>query len=249
MASVDTTVFLDVNRLARRTMWAHGFMRLFAGYIGLALLALLVAAAFNRARGGWPRPPTVRVAAVLWIPVAALAAFGLGLAVCHIVGRIPPYDALTHAELLVPKAHGFSLPSGMAAVAGAVATGLWLARDYALAVIATLDGLALAFSQVYVGAHYPGDVVAGLGLGLVVAAVGYVLAGQSLEALVESVGRGRLGALVGVRNAVPLVTSGPASRPPVLAATGTVRVIESSQLGRRLSTTLEGGQGEKLPSS
>ena len=56
------------------------------------------------------------------------------------------------------------MPSDHAVVAGAVIVGVLL-YNWRLGLAATVAGLALAFDRVYVGAHYPGDVPAGLVLG------------------------------------------------------------------------------------
>jgi undecaprenyl-diphosphatase len=47
--------------------------------------------------------------------------------------------------------------------------------SWQLGVVTTLVALLIAFSRVYVGVHYPQDVLAGLGLGAAVVAVGYFL--------------------------------------------------------------------------
>jgi membrane-associated phospholipid phosphatase len=67
-------------------------------------------------------------------------------------------------HLLVDKTKDFSFPSDHATVAGAVAAGLFLVNRR-LGLIAIIAALAMAFARVYVGAHYPGDVAAGLVLG------------------------------------------------------------------------------------
>jgi membrane-associated phospholipid phosphatase len=54
-------------------------------------------------------------------------------------------------------------------IAGAFVVGLWLI-DKRLGAIGALLALLLAFARVYVGVHYPGDVVAGLLIGGAIAA-------------------------------------------------------------------------------
>jgi undecaprenyl-diphosphatase len=138
----------------------------YAVYGGAVLLGLLLIVAWWRARSssGFAE----RVPATIWAGAATIIAVGVAQPINHLVGRIRPYYTLHHVELLVPKAHDFTFPSDHATVAGAVICGLWLSKDRLLAWTATVAGLLLAFDRVYVGAHYPGDVLGGLALGAVV---------------------------------------------------------------------------------
>jgi undecaprenyl-diphosphatase len=77
---------------------------------------------------------------------------------------------MPHVEVLVAKAHDYTFPSDHAVVAGTVIAGMWLVSKR-LAWIATVVGLVLGFARVYVGAHYPSDVVAGLLLGAAICLV------------------------------------------------------------------------------
>lgn len=80
-----------------------------------------------------------------------------------------PVERIAHR---VPLSSSF--PSGHSASAAAFAVGL-ACEVPALAVpVAALAG-GVAFSRVYTGVHYPGDVIAGAALGATVAAVGKVL--------------------------------------------------------------------------
>jgi undecaprenyl-diphosphatase len=74
-----------------------------------------------------------------------------------------PIGRLLHRELTT---HSF--PSGHSASAGAFVTGVALESPLAGAVLAPV-GLAVGYSRVHVGVHYPGDVVAGLAAGAAVA--------------------------------------------------------------------------------
>lgn len=90
------------------------------------------------------------------------------------VDRPRPYDA-DGAERVVAVPAGSSWPSGHPAVTAAVATALAprLRRSALLGAVGLTAHVAL--SRVYVGVHYPSDVVAGAGLG--------VLAGSAVGAL------------------------------------------------------------------
>jgi undecaprenyl-diphosphatase len=106
--------------------------------------------------------------------VLATAAAGLALLVnqpiAHSVDRLRPYLAHpAHAHLLISRSHDPSFPSDHAAGAFALAFGIWL-YDRTLGAVLLAIGAVLAFSRVYVGTHYPGDVVAGALIGMAVAA-------------------------------------------------------------------------------
>lgn len=83
----------------------------------------------------------------------------------HIFQRPRPFETFPGVELLVIPPHSFSFPSGHAA--NAFASGLVLARKIpVLAWPALILAAVMAFSRVYVGVHYPLDVLAGSLLGV-----------------------------------------------------------------------------------
>ena len=199
---MGTSLYLDLNRLARRSHWAHGFMAAYAEKAaspvgaGLLVLAALLLGAWLVARH---RPEGV--AGALWGGLGALVALGAQQAVAPLLDEPRPYQVLHHVELLVP-ASGAPLPDARTAMAGAVVTGLYLARRHWLASIALVAALLLAFARVYVGADYPADVAAGLGFGAAVELVLWPLCGWLLGRLVEGLAAGPLGVVV-AGNAVP----------------------------------------------
>ena len=84
------------------------------------------------------------------------------------VGRDRPPLADPEPETLVRLPSTYSFPSGHSTVAFACATVLALAVPR-LAVPLYLLATVIAFSRVYVGVHYPLDVVAGAALGVGIA--------------------------------------------------------------------------------
>lgn len=164
---MDGSVFRWVNRLANRTGWAHGFFTTYANY-GIALFAALLLVAYLDAR---QHNDLRAVTGSVWAGGAVLIALGIGQLVGGAVNRARPYETMTGVHVLIDKTTDFSLPSDHATVVGAVAMGLLLANRR-WGIVAAILAVLMAFARVYVGAHYPGDVLAGLALGALVAAAG-----------------------------------------------------------------------------
>ncbi len=81
------------------------------------------------------------------------------------VGEERPAFRYPHPRALVHVPHDGSFPSGHAATSFACATVLARAAPR-LAVPLYVLAAAIAYSRVYVGVHYPFDVVAGAALGI-----------------------------------------------------------------------------------
>jgi membrane-associated phospholipid phosphatase len=175
---MDGSLFHWFNRLANRTGWAHGVLTAYAKY-GISLFALLLLATYLDGR----RNDDVRaVAGSVWAAGATLIALGIGQLIGGAIDRARPYEAMTGIHLLVDKTTDFSYPSDHATVVGAIAAGLMFTNRRGGRVAAAL-AVVMAFARVYVGAHYPGDVLAGLALGAAVAAVGRLVAVPQLTRL------------------------------------------------------------------
>jgi membrane-associated phospholipid phosphatase len=94
-----------------------------------------------------------------------LILIGTGYAVKGLDGRLRPYDALEGVRLLVPRESDYSFPSGHTLIVAGGAVVAWIMLKRWLAAILTVEASLVAFSRIYVGVHYPMDVVGGALLG------------------------------------------------------------------------------------
>ena len=130
------------------------------GYAGLVWVALAPPLAVWSRRG--VLATTLVVAGTVW--AADLIATGLKAA----FDRPRPFETIPEADPLLGGIVAASMPSGHAATsfAGAVILAFFVPRAapflFALAVL-------ISFSRVYVGVHYPLDVLAGAAVGAAVA--------------------------------------------------------------------------------
>ena len=183
----NTSLFLSVNDFARSTPWLHGPLVLYAGY-GLVVFAGLLVAGWWIARRD--NDPT-RMAAAVWAPLGMLLAVALNQPIVAWVNECRPYVSLPDILVLATPTTDPAFPSDHAVMAGAVTAGLFLVGRR-LGLIAGLAAVLMAFSRVYVAAHYPLDVAVGLVLGAAVTLAGYALLGRILVRVVVAVQGTRL---------------------------------------------------------
>ncbi len=177
LRNLDDRLFFDINSLARHTGWLHEPMLTYAQY-GIVIFGLLLFAGLVMTR----HAPSRHLARAGWTGLAALIAVAVNQPLTHLVNEARPYTTHPHALLLASRSNDLSFPSDHAVMAGAVAAGLWLVSRR-LALVATAAAAVMAFARVYVGAHYPWDVIGGLTVGASVAVLGWLLLGTPLVAL------------------------------------------------------------------
>ena len=97
-----------------------------------------------------------------------------------LVQRIRPCFALEHVRLLVHQPRSYSFASSHAANSAAVVSMIWIFFHRGVMVeklftgIMILYALLISLSRAYVGVHYPGDLLAGMVIGVWAASLVYL---------------------------------------------------------------------------
>ncbi|MFF3366563.1 phosphatase PAP2 family protein [Streptomyces misionensis] len=204
----DVELLYDINGLAKDA--PHWFDRAmeFVGEYGLLLaMVLLVVWCWwsVRRRGG--EDVASSMAALVWAPLAAGIAVLVNIPIRGFVERPRPFVDHQGLDVLVAGKTDFSFVSDHATLTMALGVGLFVAnRKFGIVGI----GLALleGFCRVFMGVHYPTDVIGGFALGTAVALLLAPLASALLTPLMRAVERSpRAGLLVRRRTAaeVPVV--------------------------------------------
>lgn len=105
----------------------------------------------------------------------------VNVALKNIIDRIRPYERIQDLKLLIGVQSDSSFPSGHSAACFSVAVVLLIRVDKKLSIPVLLVSTVIAFSRLYVGVHYPSDVLAGIGVGTLVACLSCLLARKYLD--------------------------------------------------------------------
>jgi membrane-associated phospholipid phosphatase len=191
-SSVDGSVYSDVVRLAQHSPgWLDDTVSAWSTY-GLAVFAVLAALGWWRARHTGATAAVIALA----VPVVVVLAYGVDAVLKLAVREDRPCQSL-HVRTLeaCPAPGDWSFPSNHAAIAAAAAVALvFVSRR--LGAVAVVAALAMGVSRVWVGAHYPHDVLAGLVVGALVAFGAMSAARRQADTLARWLTARRLGALL-----------------------------------------------------
>ena len=108
--------------------------------------------------------------------VIMMAALLVDVLLCNVfiknlVARTRPYEVVDGLKLLIEKQSDYSFPSGHTGSSFASAIVLWKELPKKYGVMALIVAVLIAYSRLYVGVHYPSDVLAGVVIGTVLALV------------------------------------------------------------------------------
>jgi len=167
---VNGSLFDAINELAGHSAIADDVMRAAAQYLILAIAGVV---AIHWVVGG--RPERARNQAMV---VGAVVAVLVGLATTSLIQHFyvhpRPFVDRRDVILLINHSPDASLPSEHTVVAFALAGAALWSRRLLLGSGLLLAAVVLGFARIYTGLHYPADVEAGVGIGLL---AGFLAAG------------------------------------------------------------------------
>lgn len=169
----DLTVFHALNGLAGHQPLVDGAMIFFAQFSPELFAALFIAAWFVLPRGEFPR----RHALVMAVAGGVLALL-INALIAHLWFRPRPFVVLApgHFTQLIAHNADASFPSDHVSGAFGFAAGLWGRGPRGLGLAFGLIAVLVAFARVYVGVHWPTDVMAGAVVGIPAGRAAWLLA-------------------------------------------------------------------------
>lgn len=158
LQSTDDFLLLWIQDNLRADIWTPFWKGItFLGDGGWFWIALAVILLFK---------VSTRKAGILSLLSMGTGALITNLLLKPMIARTRPYEAISGLVLLVGKQHDYSFPSGHTCASFACALILWKMFPGKKGIFAVILAIGIAFSRLYVGVHYPSDVLGGFFVGL-----------------------------------------------------------------------------------
>lgn len=159
LASLDAGILLFIQEYIRID-FMNGFWRFITslvnqGWFWIAVSVILLIPKRTRYIG---------LAALLSLAVNFLIA---NLILKPLVARIRPYEAIEGLKILIAAPHDYSFPSGHTSASFAVALVYLRKMPKPYGVCFVVLAALIAISRLYVGVHYPTDVLGGFLIGMI----------------------------------------------------------------------------------
>jgi membrane-associated phospholipid phosphatase len=201
VTTADDGWYRQITSFAQHTVWLQSPMKLYT-LAGIGLLGLMALYAWWSARA---RADRAAMVAVAWLGLGTVISVACGLGLKQVFQENRPCQAIHVTTVQAcPGPSDYSFPSDHTTVAVALAVGLWIVSRK-LGIIAAILAVIEGFSRVYLGQHYPHDVLGGAILSTAVLLIGWPLARRPLTSLVT---------VLEATPLRPLLTSAPAGAAP-----------------------------------
>lgn len=162
MNSFDVTVFHAINGLAGKSAILDAIMSFFAEY-ALEIYAVLFVVTWF----ALPKDDLRKRHALVMSGLAGILALIINVIIAHFWFRARPFTVLPHGTFtqLIPHSPDSSFPSDHVSGSFAFAVGSWGRAPRWIQWTFTGVAIVVMFARVYVGVHWPTDVLASLVIG------------------------------------------------------------------------------------